>query len=283
MRITGGRPKCSFSSGSDDRSSTAGAQEGWATFRRFGIGVDKVDGWRQPPDVALAHSNQWRTALPPVNTDKLPHPHAPAKQVSTRGRTRSVPDRLGMGTVCAQNKARNVECTLPCEENAPVTQAAPSAFMLKFHEQRGWGLHATRTYEAGDYIEEYVGEVLSWREGNRRARLKTVLSPSYLHAMQEGVHFVDAEATGNAMRFINHTCVHPNSRNYTVWVAGQPRIQVLAHRTIQVGEELTGSYEFLCLPGSTCLCAHAHCQGFMGKEVTRIPGTNTKIPKPQVT
>jgi SET domain-containing protein len=194
------------------------------------------------------------------------------------------PQRLGMGTICARNKARNVECTAPCNDNAPLTNNAPTCFLLKYHPDKQWCLYATQSYRAGDPVGEYVGAVLSWAAGERRWRAKSATDPSYIHELQQGNLYLDAERTGNAMRFLNHTCVNPTCRYEVAWTAGMPRMQVVADRRIKVGEELTASYGFLSYHDSNCQCGCYSCQGFMGKTVRYTLGpTVRKIPhKPLV-
>ena len=147
--------------------------------------------------------------------------------------------------------------------------------MLKYHDDRQWGLHAAQARKKGDFIGPYVGEVLSGQEGLRQKQAKIATSPSYL--LQLGSCYIDAEHYGNATRFINHVCVAPNCRYEYSWVQGRLHIAVTATRDIAQGEEYTTAYGFARKRGSACHCGHEHCQGHMGEEVVRHPVTERRL------
>ena len=139
--------------------------------------------------------------------------------------------------MCEDNHNLFMECDPSCLLNAPIARRASTVHMLKYHDSRQWGLHATQDYQPGDFVGPYVGEVVNGQEGERRKRGKIPTTPSYL--LQLGNRFIDAERYGNAMRFVNHTCVAPNCRYEYSWVQGRLHIQVVALRAIRCGEEFT--------------------------------------------
>ena len=179
--------------------------------------------------------------------------------------------------MCQENHQQFMECDRSCSVNAGVSNRLSTSFLLKYHDGRQWGLHATTDHEEGDWMGEYRGEMVSREEGERRKRGKIATTPSYL--LQVGPRYLDAEYYGNALRFVNHVCVAPNCRYEQVWVEGRLHVSVIALRAIQVGEELTVSYCFDRMIGSACHCGHEFCQNFMGPAVWRIPNTNRKIPR----
>ena len=225
----------------------------WDTLGATGIRVDPADSDRSPPQFSVLSHNLWRTPRPAPNRGKQPTPHAlPA--VTKGGRQRQAPERLGAGSVCQHNCERFMECDQTCETNAPTSRRTTTLFTLRYHDGKQWALHAVRTYRVGEWVGEYRGEVLNAAEGQRRRLSKGSTSPSYL--LQMGPRFIDAEQYGNALRFINHTCVAPNCRYEQVWVEGYLHIVVIALRPISEGEELTASYGFNRMVGSVCHCGH---------------------------
>ena len=58
---------------------------------------------------------------------------------------------------------------------------------------------------SGDFIIEYVGEVLNQQEFRRRAR-KFDKNKHYYFMALSGDEIVDATKRGNASRFTNHSC-----------------------------------------------------------------------------
>ena len=153
----------------------------WDSLARAGVGVDLADKERTPPQFRWVSHNYWRTPQPQVNRAKLPRKHAERK--GTAGRQCRAVERFGQGTVCQENCVDFIECEPSCQHNASVSNRETTAFMLKYHDGLQWGLHAIRGYEVGEFVGEYMGEVVSGTEGRQRKRGKTSTSPSYLLAV----------------------------------------------------------------------------------------------------
>ena len=101
----------------------------------------------------------------------------------------------------------------------------------------GKGVFALQKIAAGEVLIEYVGEIISWAEAQRR-HPHDPLQPHhtfYFH-VDEG-HVIDANVGGNAARWINHSCA-PNC-----WADEQEgRVFITARRAIAAGEELNYDY-----------------------------------------
>ena len=250
----------------------------WDELAEEGVWVDPEDRQRAPPQVSWVSHNFWRTPRPQPNRAKLPTKHGAATTRHGAGtQERRAPAWFQRGTVCQNSCEQMRECERECTVNANVSNRVSTAFMLKYHDGKQWGLHALRTYGLGDCIDEYRGEVIDGQEGDRRRREKIATSPSYL--LQMGPRVVDAEEYGNAMRFLNHQCVAPNCRFEQVWVEGRLQIHVIAIRPIGVGEELTVAYGFDWAIGARCHCGHDCCGQHMGEEMIYVPGTEQRIPR----
>ncbi|KAF7256463.1 hypothetical protein EG68_06396 [Paragonimus skrjabini miyazakii] len=140
---------------------------------------------------------------------------------------------------------------------------------------RGFGLKANTAFKTGELVTEYVGEVISLDEANKRitealgpsalAAISSArkgfqpLSETYLARLDPELDFVvDAHSKGNLSRFVNHSC-EPNLIA-TSWLTGKrPHIALFASRHIAANDELTvdyGAAQFLStgLMGASCLC-----------------------------
>lgn len=95
----------------------------------------------------------------------------------------------------------------------------------------GLGLFADKEYKRGDFIIEYIGELISEEEANRRGG-------KYLFEINNQVT-IDGTTRKNLARYINHSC-KPNA--YAEVDEEEEKIRVFAKRSIKPGEEITYSY-----------------------------------------
>lgn len=162
---------------------------------------------------------------------------------------------------------------------------------------RGWGVRCEEELIAGEFIDIYLGEVISNSETSQRESADGILKGSYLYSLdkftdevdgltKETCHVVDGQYMGNVGRFINHSCV-PNVRQHTVsynkndfWVYD---LAFFAIERIPKGTELVFDYadrddeedevviakrerklrdpKFAGLP--RCNCGEYACRGFL--------------------
>lgn len=95
----------------------------------------------------------------------------------------------------------------------------------------GLGLFATTPFSKGELVVEYIGEVISEDEANRRGG-------KYLFELNDN-WTIDGKARNNIARYINHSC-KPNC--YPELNEDETRIFIYAKRKISTGEELTYNY-----------------------------------------
>ena len=130
----------------------------------------------------------------------------------------------------------------------------------------GKGVFALRDIAEGEDLIEYVGEVISWAEAERR-HPHDPQNPNhtfYFHIDED--HVIDGLHGGNASRWINHSCA-PNCE------ADQQgsRVFIRALRTIAAGEELNFDYGLIIDERYTpklkaeyaCWCGADECRGTM--------------------
>ena len=166
----------------------------------------------------------------------------------------------------ARTHARPYEFTLPNFSN--VSKKAPTAEQRRIQTRRsgvhGKGVFALRDLAEGEVIIEYVGEVISWKEAQRR-HPHDASDPNhtfYFHIDEK--HVIDALHGGNSSRWINHSCV-PNCE------ADEEggRVFVKALRNIPAGEELNYDYGLIIDQRYTpklkaeypCWCGARQCRG----------------------
>lgn len=120
---------------------------------------------------------------------------------------------------------------------APTTKA-PSQI-------QGYGLYSRAPIASGEFIGEYVGEVLTQAEGNRRGAMYHVLNQEYLFLTNREQE-VDASNNGNKMRFMNNSLLDANINvePRKALCSGVVRVGLFARRAIKAGEELLYNYSY---------------------------------------
>lgn len=131
---------------------------------------------------------------------------------------------------------------------------------------RGWGLQTCQALAAGDFVMEYVGELIDEKECERRlAELHIENIQNFYFLTLEKDRIIDAGPRGNMSRFINHSC-DPNCETQKWTVNGDTRVGIFAIRDIPAGTELTFNYNLECRGNEriTCACGSRNCSGYIG-------------------
>lgn len=180
-------------------------------------------------------------------------------------------NEFGCGEDCL-NRLLLIECGLLCQVGDRCTnkrfqkgQFAPVEVFKT--EKKGLGLRAAANIPYGEFILEYIGEVLDPHEFDKRAEV---------YSKDKNIHFyfmslrsdaiIDATMRGNISRFINHSC-DPNAETQKWTVNGELRIGFFSTRTILAGEEITFDYRFQRYgkEAQKCYCEAATCRGWLGE------------------
>jgi uncharacterized protein len=128
----------------------------------------------------------------------------------------------------------------------------------------GKGVFAVQPIAEGETIVEYVGEVITWKEAQRR-HPHDPNDPNhtfYFHV--DDKHVIDAKHGGNSSRWINHSC-DPNCEADEE----DGRVFIKALRNIKPGEELSYDYGLIIDEPYTkklkaeypCWCGARNCRG----------------------
>ncbi|KAK3133067.1 hypothetical protein QOZ80_6AG0531630 [Eleusine coracana subsp. coracana] len=112
-------------------------------------------------------------------------------------------------------------------------------------EKCGSGLVAEDEIKKGEFVIEYVGEVIDDRTCEERLwKMRRQGHTNFYLCEVTSNMIIDATNKGNMSRFINHSC-EPNTEMQKWSVDGETRVGIFALRDIKKGEELTYDYKFV--------------------------------------
>ncbi|XP_036911276.1 histone-lysine N-methyltransferase NSD3 isoform X4 [Sturnira hondurensis] len=152
-----------------------------------------------------------------------------------------------------------------CQNQCFTKRLYPDAEIIKT-ERRGWGLRTKRSIKKGEFVNEYVGELIDEEECRlriKRAHENSVTNFYMLTVTKDRI--IDAGPKGNYSRFMNHSC-NPNCETQKWTVNGDVRVGLFALCDIPAGMELTFNYNLDCLGNgrTECHCGAENCSGFLG-------------------
>lgn len=196
----------------------------------------------------------------------------------------------GCGDDCI-NRMVFSECSpqlCPCGdkcENQKIQKHEWSPGLQKFMtEDKGWGVKTQQAIKSGDFILEYVGEVVSEREFKSRMATRYANDTHHYCLHLDGGLVIDGHRMGGDGRFVNHSC-EPNCEMQKWSVLGLPRMALFASRDIKPGEELTYDYNFALFnpsEGQQCRCGSSACRGVIGGKSQRVARSVPALPSSQV-
>ncbi|HYV98000.1 MAG TPA: SET domain-containing protein-lysine N-methyltransferase [Gemmatimonadaceae bacterium] len=143
-------------------------------------------------------------------------------------------------------------------------RAGTYPFEIRQSKISGRGAFATRRIRKGQRIIEYVGEIITEKEADRRyPDGKGDNHHTFLFELDEG-KVIDASYHGNEARFINHSC-DPNCEA----IDEENHIFIFARRNIQPGVELAYDYSYARSASDgpeeeaqyPCYCGSKRCRG----------------------
>ncbi|XP_076241936.1 suppressor of variegation 3-9 isoform X1 [Calliopsis andreniformis] len=123
---------------------------------------------------------------------------------------------------------------------------------------RGWGVKTLKPIKKGSFVTEYVGEVITSEEAEKRGKEYDAAGRTYLFDLdyneteEQCPYTVDAAMYGNISHFINHSC-DPNLAVYGVWIncldPNLPKLALFATKNIKKDEEIT--FDYTCQSSKT--------------------------------
>jgi len=142
------------------------------------------------------------------------------------------------------------KCGPDCHNRVVQKGRRTNLCIFKTANSRGWGVKAKENIKKDTFLTEYVGEVITTAEAERRGKIYDARGCTYLFDLDinsgdNNEYVIDAAKVGNVSHFINHSC-DPNLVVYNVWVdcldPELPRLALFAVQDIKKGEELTFDY-----------------------------------------
>ncbi|KTF95446.1 hypothetical protein cypCar_00018437 [Cyprinus carpio] len=179
------------------------------------------------------------------------------------------------------NRMIFAECspsTCPCDDqcdNQRIQRHEWVQCLERFRaEGKGWGIRTKQPLRSGQFIIEYLGEVVSEQEFRSRM-MEQYFSHSghYCLNLDSGM-VIDSYRMGNEARFVNHSC-EPNCEMQKWSVNGVYRVGLFALKDINSGTELTYDYNFHSFnteEQQVCKCGSEGCRGIIGGKSQRING-----------
>ncbi|PAA81199.1 hypothetical protein BOX15_Mlig027750g1 [Macrostomum lignano] len=160
-----------------------------------------------------------------------------------------------------QGRLPNVNASFPIHECNSLCKCGPDCpfrvvqrgrqFGLAIYrtKNRGWGVRTLQRIPRGSFVVEYVGEVVTFEEAERRGLEYDRQAQTYLFDLDldgEPVYSVDARDYGNIAHFLNHSC-SPNLTIRCVYTQcidkDLPLLALFAAEPIPKGAELTFDYQ----------------------------------------
>ncbi|KAK2784552.1 hypothetical protein FQN52_008973 [Onygenales sp. PD_12] len=148
--------------------------------------------------------------------------------------------------------------------------------IFRTKNSRGFGLRSRQDIQAGQYIDKYLGEVITKKEADAREAAVSGGAASYLFSLDflvrdDSMYIVDGRKYGSVTRFMNHSC-HPNCKMFPVaQYDAEQRIFDMAFfaiKDIPAGTELTFDYcpnykasSKVDPDAVKCLCGERNCRG----------------------
>ncbi|XP_024022069.1 histone-lysine N-methyltransferase ASHH3-like, partial [Morus notabilis] len=137
----------------------------------------------------------------------------------------------------------------------------------------GFGILADEDIKQGEFVIEYVGEVIDDKTCEERLwSMKHHGETNFYLGEINRDMVIDATYKGNKSRYINHSCC-PNTEMQKWIIDGETKIGIFATRDISKGEHLTYDYQFVQFGADQdCHCGAEGCRRKLG-----VRPTKTKI------
>ena len=155
-------------------------------------------------------------------------------------------------------------------QNTPFHLRIPFRTEVFRTKHRGCGLRVLEPAKAGDFIIEYVGEVILEKHMLSRVRQCKSSEPNFYFMQLDNDIYIDGRRKGNVSRYINSSCT-PNCETQC-WIdssTARKRIGIFAIKNIDMNEELTYDYNFKCFGSKSdsflCKCGSELCRGTLEK------------------
>lgn len=194
------------------------------------------------------------------------------------------------GVVCGDegclNRSLQVECTQStcrfaavgeCQNQRMLKREGKAFSVFKTQDGRGWGVQAGEDIQPGQFLMEYVGEVISDEEVERRMWQAKQEDGACFYMVDLMGATVDAKFQGNEARFVNHSCA-PNCQLQKWVVNGEYRLGLFSIQPIKAGEEVHWDYQFASYGEPVmCRCGAANCRKILAGKAREEDNKDGKV------
>ncbi|XAR64522.1 Histone-lysine N-methyltransferase [Bertholletia excelsa] len=164
--------------------------------------------------------------------------------------------------------------------NKPFHHRLPKKMKLVKTEKCGSGIVADEDIKQGEFVIEYVGEVIDDKTCEERLwKMKHRGETNFYLCEINRDMVIDATYKGNKSRYINHSCC-PNTEMQKWRIDGETRIGIFATRDIKKGEHLTYDYQFVQFGADQeCYCGAAGCRQKLGVKPSKpkVPSSDAAL------
>ncbi|KAK3097974.1 hypothetical protein FSP39_014982 [Pinctada imbricata] len=262
---------------------------------------ERLTNFLLPYDIWCLHSNDLlnkaESSPPPERYKKIKNnvhvdirPVCPYEAHACNCKRPYNPEEMGCGDDCL-NRMIYTECeasTCPCAEqclNRRIQKHEWAEGLETFTtKDRGLGVRCLNPISSGNFILEYIGEVVSEKEFRRRMTDEYSQERHHYCLNLDGGAMIDGYRMGNTGRYVNHSC-EPNCEMQKWNVNGVYRMALFALRDIKPNEELTYDYNFHSFNTASqqsCKCGSKKCRGVIGGKTKRVNGQLKNVSKGQV-
>ncbi|KAL9380217.1 hypothetical protein Peur_025874 [Populus x canadensis] len=156
------------------------------------------------------------------------------------------------------------KCGSSCS-NKPFQHRPLKKMKLVQTEKCGSGIVADEDIKQGEFVIEYVGEVIDDNTCEERLwKMKHRGETNFYLCEINRNMVIDATYKGNKSRYINHSC-SPNTEMQKWIIDGETRIGIFATHDIRKGEHLTYDYQFVQFGADQdCHCGASGCRKKLG-------------------
>lgn len=154
--------------------------------------------------------------------------------------------------------------------NKPFHHRHTKKMLLVQTEKCGSGVVADEDIKQGEYIIEYVGEVIDDKTCEERLwKMKHRGETNFYLCEINRDMVIDATYKGNMSRYINHSC-SPNTEMQKWSIDGETRIGIFAIHDIKKGDHLTYDYKFVQFGADQdCHCGAVGCRRKLGVNLNK--------------
>uniref|UniRef100_A0A8D9AWF3 Histone-lysine N-methyltransferase trithorax n=1 Tax=Cacopsylla melanoneura TaxID=428564 RepID=A0A8D9AWF3_9HEMI len=160
-----------------------------------------------------------------------------------------------------RRSSANLPTTMRYRNLCSLAKRTLTVFRSDIH---GRGLFCLCDVDGGEMVIEYTGQVIRASVSDKREKEYMAKGIGCYMFKIDDRFVIDATMTGNAARFINHSC-DPNCYSKVVEILGKPHIIIFALRKINKGEELTYDYKFPIEDDNkiSCHCLAMKCRRYL--------------------